>query len=320
MERFGRKSSERGVASLLPASGARTGWDPAWPGLAGTPGFGELSLCRSFSGQNAPSFLHGGFDSAHFDPLGSPIAMPHRIFTVEQVAEYLHLASKDVERLMRESDMPHAVRGGHVLFRRGEIDAWASQRILGLTPRRLDAYHEMSMRGTLEVFPGRALIPDLLKPDYIDLELRSKTRASAIRDMIVLANLTGRVFDARELLASVEAREALCSTALPGGFALLHARQLEAYRFEGSFIVLGRTIQDIPYGATDGRPTRLFFLVCCQDERIHLHTLARLCLIAQKTEVIAQLSEAPNADSAYGLIVAAEQAALQSRQPVQPAT
>jgi PTS system nitrogen regulatory IIA component len=244
--------------------------------------------------------------------------MPHRIFSVEQVAAYLHLAPSEIERLMRETDMPHAIRGGQVLFRRGEIDAWASQRILGLKPHRLDAYHERTMQGTLEVFPGRALIPELLKADYIDLELRSKTRASAIRDMVVLANLTGRVFDPRELLTSVEARESLCSTALPGGFALLHARQLEAYRFEGSFIVLGRTIQDIPFSATDGRPTRLFFLVCCQDERIHLHTLARLCLIAQKTDVIAQLQEAPNADSAYEMIVAAEQAALGDRRTAVP--
>ena len=251
-------------------------------------------------------------------PYDDLTAMPHRIFTVEQVADYLHLAPSDVERLMRETDMPHAIRGGQMQFRRGEIDAWASQRILGLPPRRLDAYHERSMRGTLEVFPGRALIPELLRPDYIDLELSSKTRASTIRDMIVLANRTGRVFEPRELLASVEAREALCSTALPGGFALLHARQLETYQFEGSFIVLGRTIQDIPFGATDGHPTRLFFLICCQDERIHLHTLARLCLIAQKTDAIARLWEAPDADSAYQVALNAEQAALRDRHPAGP--
>jgi mannitol/fructose-specific phosphotransferase system IIA component (Ntr-type) len=93
----------------------------------------------------------------------------------------------------------------------------------------------------------------------------------------------------------------------------LHARELKAYRFDGSFIVLGRTIQDIPFGASDGRPTRLFFLVCCQDERIHLHTLARLCLIVQKTDAITQLWEAPDAASAYEMVAAAEQDALRSR-------
>jgi len=239
--------------------------------------------------------------------------MPHRTFTSETLADYLHLSRDDVERLLRESDIPHAVRGGRILFQRGEIDAWASQRILGLPRRRLDVYHEKTMRATREVFPDRALIPDLLKRACIDLELKSKTRASAIRDMVTLADRTGCVFDRRELLASVEAREALCPTALPGGVALLHARQLEAFRFEESFIVLGRTIQDIPFGAPDGRPTRLFFLVCCQDERIHLHTLARLCLIALETDAIARLWDAPDADSAFEALASAECAALRNR-------
>ena len=241
--------------------------------------------------------------------------MPYRALTVEEAAEYLHLTVSDVERLVRESDIPHTVRGGRAVFRRGEVEAWASQRILGLPPRRLDDYHEKSMRGTLEVFPGRALVPDLLKPAYIDLELPSKTRSKTVREMVSLAERTGRVFDRGELLASVEAREDLCSTALPGGVALLHARHLDAYRFDGSFIVLGRTIQDIPFGAPDGRPTRVFFLICCQDERIHLHVLARICLIALNTDAIARLWESTDADSAYAALVAAEESALRSRQP-----
>jgi len=171
---------------------------------------------------------------------------------------------------------------------------------------RLESYHEESMRGTREVLPHEALIPDLLRPEYINLELTSKTRASVIRDMVALAQSTERVFDARELLESVEAREALCSTALPGGVALLHARNYDAFRFEGSFVVLGRTIQNVLFGSPDSGPTRLFFLICCQDDRIHLHILARLCMLAMKTNVLQQLYEAGDAITAFDALVAAE--------------
>jgi PTS system nitrogen regulatory IIA component len=236
--------------------------------------------------------------------------MPNRTFTPEELTDYLHLAPDDVERLMRETDMPREVRGGRTVFRRAAIDEWASKRILGLPGKRLDVYHEKSMRGTREVFPGGALIPDLMSADFIDLGLRSKTRASVIRDLVALAERTGRLFDPRELLTSVEEREALCPTALPGGFALLHARHHAAFRFEGSFIVLGRTIQAVPFGADDGGLTQVFFLVCCEDDRIHLHTLARLCMIALKTDVITQLHEAPSPAAAYEALVAAEKAVL----------
>ncbi|MFT3781595.1 MAG: PTS sugar transporter subunit IIA [Nibricoccus sp.] len=236
--------------------------------------------------------------------------MPHRTFNPEELAEYLHVSNADVERLLRETDIPKSVRGGKTIFQRSEIDAWASQRILGMPEKRLDTYHQKSMRGTKEIFPENALIPELLSSSHIDLELSSKTRASVIRDMVELADKTGLVFDSRELLASVEAREELCSTALPGGLALLHARNYDAYRFERSFMVLGRTIQGVPFSAPDGAPTHLFFLICCQDDRIHLHTLARLCMIVTKTNVVSQLLDAPDAAAAYDVLVAAELAVL----------
>lgn len=236
--------------------------------------------------------------------------MPQRTFTVETLTTYLHLAPGDVERLLRESDLPREVRGGRTMFRRAAIDEWASQRILGLPGKRLDVYHEKTMRGTSGVFPGGALIPELLSPTNIDLGLKSKTRASVIRDLVALADRTGRVLDPRELLTSVSEREALCSTALPGGFALLHARHHTAYRFEGSFMVLGRTIQAVPFGAPDGRATHVFFLICCDDDRIHLHTLARLCLLAQKTDVIAQLYDAADPGAADDSLIAAEKIVL----------
>jgi mannitol/fructose-specific phosphotransferase system IIA component (Ntr-type) len=166
------------------------------------------------------------------------------------------------------------------------------------------------MQGTRQYFPRAALIPVLLAPEYINLELPAKTRASLIHAMVALADSTGRVFDAREVRDSVEAREALCSTALPGGLALLHPRQQQSYRFEGSFIVLGRTIQSIPYGASDGQASRLFFLICCENERIHLHTLARLFLLARKTKIVTELLAAPDAASAHTALVAAEASIL----------
>ena len=232
--------------------------------------------------------------------------MAHRTFTATELAEYLHITEREVERLVRETDVPKEERGGRILFRRSDIDSWASQRIMRMPDERLESYHEESMRGTKEILPHNALIPDLLRPDYFNLELTSKTRASVIRDMVALAESTERVFDARELLESVEAREALCSTALPGGVALLHARNYDAYRFEGSFLVFGRTIQSVPFGAPDDGSTRLFFLICCQDDRIHLHILARLCMLALKTDVLEKLLVAEDATSAYEALIAAE--------------
>jgi mannitol/fructose-specific phosphotransferase system IIA component (Ntr-type) len=180
----------------------------------------------------------------------------------------------------------------------------------------LAAYHQKSTRQTRKILPHEAFLPDMLESGAIASAMASKTKASVLRDLVALAEKTGHLNDPKTLLASLEAREELCSTAVPGGFALPHPRAHDPYLFETSFMVVGRPIQEIHFGAPDGQPTHLFFLICCQDDRLHLHTLARLCLIAQKTKVLDRLREAPDAQTMRDALIAAEQEILADRRTV----
>ena len=130
-----------------------------------------------------------------------------------------------------------------------------------------------------------------------------------------MADGTGLVYDVADLVAGLQAREELCPTAVPGGVAFLHPRQQQPYLLEASFLVLGRTLQPIHFGAPDGQPTDLFFLLCCLDEKLHLHALARLCLMAQKVDLLAQLRAAPDAAALHECLLAAEQAVIGNLSP-----
>ena len=215
--------------------------------------------------------------------------MPYRTFGLDEVARYLHLSCADVERLVSDRDIPFERHGERLVFRKVDIDGWAYQRILGLEGRGLAEYHQKTSRGAEPLVANQAIMPDRIRPEFIAPALTAKTKASVLRQMVALAEKTGRVCDPGALLQGIEAREELCSTGVPGGLALLHSRNPESYLFETAFLVLGRTIQQIPFGAPDGRPTDLFFLIGCPEDRLHLHTLARLCLMAQKTDLLAEL-------------------------------
>ncbi len=241
--------------------------------------------------------------------------MPHRTFGLDEVARYLHLARADIERLAKNRDIPFEKHGQRLVFRKVEVDAWASQRILGLEGGPLAEYHEKTSLDTQQILSHEAIMPGMIRPEFIAPALAAKTKASVLREVAALAEKTGLVSDPSALLAGLEAREKLCSTGLPGGLALLHTRHPDIYLFESSFIVLGRTIQQIPFGAPDGQSTDLFFLLGCPDDRLHLHTLARLCLIAQKTELLVQLRQSADADAMLQCIIAAEEAVLQHQRP-----
>lgn len=237
--------------------------------------------------------------------------MPHRCLSIDEVSHYLHLARADVELLVKRHEIPFEKRGDRFIFRRTAVDAWASQRILGLSEKGLAEYHRRSSDRVRRFAKRHAIMTELLNADSIAPQMTSKTKASILRDMVALADRTGRVADVKGLLESLREREGLCSTGMPGGVAFLHPRHHEPYMFERDFIVLGRTIQALPFGAPDGSPTDLFFLICCRNDDIHLHTLARFCVMAQKTDLLPKLREASGATDLFARIVAAEESILQ---------
>jgi PTS system nitrogen regulatory IIA component len=239
--------------------------------------------------------------------------MPYRTLDLDEVASYLHLSCADIERLLKNQEIPFEKHGSRLVFRKVDIDSWASKRILSLAGKRLTDYHQGSSRAAHEVFRHQALLPERLRPAFIDPALSAKTKASVLREMALLAGKTGRVYDPEALLAGLQAREELCSTGVPGGLALLHPRHAEPFLFESPFIVLGRTVQHIPFGAPDGGPTDLFFLIGSPDDRLHLHFLARLCLMAQKTGVLAELRQASTSEAMYEVMINSEMAVLASQ-------
>jgi len=239
--------------------------------------------------------------------------MPYKEFSMDEAARYLHLNRRELEELVKTGEIPFEKRGGRVVFRRIELDGWASKRILGLGGKRLDEYHRNTTRATLELLKKETIMPELIKPEYIAPAMPGKTKASVLQVLVEIADTTGLVGNPKDLLKSLQEREELCSTGLADGLAVPHPRCPQEYLFESSFIIVGRTLQEIPFGAPDGMPSDLFFLTCCQDDRLHLHTLARICLMAQKTKMLQRLREAADAEEMHKVILESEVEALQAR-------
>ena len=103
-----------------------------------------------------------------------------------------------------------------------------------------------------------------------------------------------------------DAREEVASTAAGGGVAFLHPRYHDPYLFQETFLALGRTARPVFFGAQDGTATDLFFLICCTDHTLHLHILARLCLLAHGTPLLENLRAAEDAAAMHAALKAAE--------------
>jgi PTS system nitrogen regulatory IIA component len=242
--------------------------------------------------------------------------MPHRILSLSELSAYLHISEGDIRMLVKRHEIPHRQQGRELVFPRNEIDRWASQRLLGMQDKEINAFHSDSTAKVHDLSERHHLIPELMQPNSIDPSLEGKTRAKIIRNMVDLADSTGKVWDKEGLLAGVEDREELFSTAMACGVALLHPPHHEPYMFEDSFVVLGRSQQPVLFGAPGGAYTRFFFLICSQEDKIHLHLLARLSMICRETNALDQLLDVDTAGEMYDILVACEREMIDAHSPV----
>jgi PTS system nitrogen regulatory IIA component len=158
--------------------------------------------------------------------------------------------------------------------------------------------------------PLEPLLTTLLNPASVEVPLESRTASSVPRSLVRLAEQSWQVYDPDAVLVAVQEREAKASTAQDNGVAILHPHHPMATALGESVIAFGRTATGLPFGAPSGGLTDLFFLVCCRDERTHLHVLARLSRLILRDGFLNGLRSAQTAADALQVIHDTESALL----------
>jgi nitrogen PTS system EIIA component len=134
------------------------------------------------------------------------------------------------------------------------------------------------------------MLTKLFSPAAMGLSLKGRNQEEAFRELVALVPHLNDGARAG-LLLSLLGRERLGSTALGRGIALPHTR----YAVPGltkARIIFGRPSHGIDYGAPDGMPVRLFFLLVSPDVSQHLHILSRLTRLLRNATLIEQLTSA----------------------------
>ncbi|HWP35278.1 MAG TPA: PTS sugar transporter subunit IIA, partial [Thermodesulfobacteriota bacterium] len=103
------------------------------------------------------------------------------------------------------------------------------------------------------------------------------------------------------LLGALLERERIGSTGVGEGVAIPHAKLAGVRRLVGAF---ARSRGGIEFGAVDGRPCRLFFLLVAPEDAAsdHLRALARVAKLMRDPEVRRRLLEARDQEALYTLL------------------
>src|SRR4030042_7114706 len=130
-------------------------------------------------------------------------------------------------------------------------------------------------------------------PENVILDMKADDKKEAIAELVDNLAKTGRLSDPGELIEAVVAREELCTTGLENGVAIPPPRHGQPHLIEGLAIVFGRKKAGLDFASMDGKPTRLFFLLCAESDTVHLRSLARLSRLLQASAFRTRLLDAP---------------------------
>lgn len=122
-------------------------------------------------------------------------------------------------------------------------------------------------------------ITSLLRADRINLDLKSRKKPDALRELVMMIKEED---SAEMLLQTLLKREELGSTGIGKGIAIPHGRSLLLDKLE---IVVGRSTKGVDFDAVDNKPVHLFFLVMAPPQdpgNQYLITLGRIAIVCQE--------------------------------------
>ncbi|MCQ1059551.1 fructose-specific PTS transporter subunit EIIC [Photobacterium sp. ZSDE20] len=119
------------------------------------------------------------------------------------------------------------------------------------------------------------MITNLINEQLICLNLKAMTKEEVFVEMIDILHKQGRVSDKQQFLVDIHAREELGNTGFEDGVALPHAKSAAVSE---PAVAIGVSRSGIEYGAEDGLPSKLFFMIASPDggANHHIEVLAEL--------------------------------------------
>ncbi len=146
------------------------------------------------------------------------------------------------------------------------------------------------------------MITDLINENLICLDLNATTKNEAFIELIDLLHTQGRINDKNQFLTDIQAREELGNTGFEAGVALPHAKSSAVTE---PAVAIGISRNGIDYGAEDGQPSKLFFMIASPDggSNHHIEVLAELSSKLIEDGFIESFMQVKSAEDALELLL-----------------
>jgi nitrogen PTS system EIIA component len=185
---------------------------------------------------------------------------------VADVAELMQTEEKSVVRWIRKEGLAAVEVNGVYQINRVDLLEWATEHGIKVPPALFVADSK-----ALE-FPTLA---EALEAGGVYCSVPGDDKLTVLENLVANLSLPPQV-DPEFLLQVLLAREALGTTAIGDGIAIPHVRNPILVNLPSPAITLSFLQQPVDFGALDGKPVEIVFMLISPTVRIHLHLLSKL--------------------------------------------
>ena len=148
-------------------------------------------------------------------------------------------------------------------------------------------------------------LSELLNPASISLDLKARTKAEALVEMVDLLEAGHGFRSQGEILDRVSRREQMMSTGLFPGAAIPHGKARSVDRMAAA---CGVAPQGVDFESEDGQPTRLFILLVSPENATtpHVKLLANISRLLKEEPVRRSLLGAESPEAFLAAVRSAE--------------
>jgi nitrogen PTS system EIIA component len=189
------------------------------------------------------------------------------LMKASDVAALLNIDESAVIRWIKKEKLPAALVRGNYRINRVDLLEWATEHGIKVPPELFAAaQNDVRLPSLVEA----------LQAGGIHFGVEGEDKPSVLRNVVNLLQLPPQM-DPDFLLQVLLAREALGTTAVGDGIAIPHVRNpiLLQNRPEPA-VSLCFLKHPIDFGALDGKPVGILFMVTSPTVKVHLHLLSRL--------------------------------------------
>jgi len=149
------------------------------------------------------------------------------------------------------------------------------------------------------------ILTQILQPNCICAPLKSKSKESAIEELINVLAAAGQVKDAAVALEAVMEREQTRSTGIGSGIAIPHGKCSAAKEL---VMAIGIAPEPIEFASIDNKPVTIVVMLVSPPDKTgpHIQALARISRLLLDDQFKAKLEKTTSPEEVYQLISSKE--------------